>query len=297
MKATKLRKTASPPPEGEHGGAEREPTPQDPLAAAIRAGVGFRSRAKLAADRPDDLARIHRDCAAVMWLPDAMREAAMREVAAAARAIPDDAERANALLSVGPFLRENEREAILLEGLAIATTPASEAYWRAVLEEYKTESKATVEEEPSSAIVPPAPHIGGQTGEFLPNAISSDDAIVTFSLKDVPESERRDLIADMARMRDERAEAARRPKWDERDRYAELKKLSSPMFLKRAWADEIAPDGTIEKRKVGKIDSKLMGLVEAYISEREGRGLDAGDAEGLRFVTSPAGRPKRATLG
>jgi hypothetical protein len=131
----------------------------------------------------------------------------------------------------------------------------------------------------------------------LTDAISPDNAIVKISLKDVPEKERRDLTAYLKRIVQDRVEAARRPQWDERGKYAELKDLNSPLFLKRAWADEIAPDGTIEKRKVRKVDSKLMHLVEGYISDREGRGQDAGDAEGLRFVKNKAGRPKRATLG
>jgi hypothetical protein len=137
--------------------------------------------------------------------------------------------------------------------------------------------------------------LAGRQEEFLTDAISPDDAIVKFSLKAVPESERRDLTDDIARMIEDRAKAAvQRPKWDERGKYADLKDLSSPMFLKQVYADVIAPDGTIEKRKVRKPDPKLMASVEGYISKREERRAPLGDAEGLRFVKILAGRPKRA---
>ena len=91
--------------------------------------------------------------------------------------------------------------------------------------------------------------------------------------------------------------AALRPKWDERGKYAELKDLSSPAFLKRVYAEAISADGTIQKDAVRKIDPKLMAAVETYISAREGRRRDMGDAEGLRLITGPHTRPKRATLG
>jgi hypothetical protein len=134
------------------------------------------------------------------------------------------------------------------------------------------------------ARIPSAPDIIGQTGEFLTYVFSPDDATVKFSLKDVPLDER-------ARMAEDHAKAAQRPKWDERGKYAELKDLSSPKFLKRVYADEIAPDGTIRKDAVRKVDPKLMGIVEAYISDRERRGLNAGEAEGLRLVATA--RPAR----
>ncbi len=113
----------------------------------------------------------------------------------------------------------------------------------------------------------------------------------------VPEHLHEETAADFERFAKARARAALRPKWDERGKYAELKDLSSPAFLKRVYADEIAADGTIKKTTVRACDDVLMTRVETYISAREEKGLPLGDAAGLRFVTSPAGRPKRAIPG
>ena len=113
----------------------------------------------------------------------------------------------------------------------------------------------------------------------------------------VPESMRLALAAKIETLIDSELRAATRPKWDERGKYAELKDLSAPLFLKRVYADEIAPDGTIKKETVRATDKTLMARVETYISNREERNLPLGDAEGLRFATKPAGRPKRGGLG
>jgi hypothetical protein len=113
----------------------------------------------------------------------------------------------------------------------------------------------------------------------------------------VPKQMHREMAVKLERTAREDAKAALRPKWEERGEYAELKDLSAPQFLKRVYADEIAHDGSIKKAVVRSTDPALMSIVEAYISGREARGRDMGDAKGLRFVTSNAGRPKRADVG
>lgn len=83
-----------------------------------------------------------------------------------------------------------------------------------------------------------------------------------------------------------------RPLWDDRAKYPELAKLSAPQFLKQVWADQIGPDGMIEKESVRQKDPKLMSNVEKYVAKREEREQDAGDADGLKFIRSRVGRPK-----
>jgi hypothetical protein len=118
-----------------------------------------------------------------------------------------------------------------------------------------------------------------------------------FRLRDIPKSMWSELTGVVNQTIASWVKAAMRPKWDERGKYAELKDLSSPAFLKRVYADEIAPNGSIEKEAVRKVDSKLMAAVETYISGREARQRDMGDAAGLRLVTSGHTRPKRANFG
>ena len=118
-----------------------------------------------------------------------------------------------------------------------------------------------------------------------------------FRLRGIPERLWPDLISVADQAIALRVKTAVRPKWEERAKFAELKDLSSPAFLKRVYADEIAGDGTIEKEAVRKIDRKLMAAVETYISGREGRQRDMGDAEGLRLIAGPRTRPKRPSLG
>jgi len=89
------------------------------------------------------------------------------------------------------------------------------------------------------------------------------------------------------------AAAVARPRWDDRAKYPELANLSAPLFLKRVWSDQIGADGTIEKELVRQNDRSLMGKVDNYIATRERRRQDAGDAEGLRFITRKT-RPKIA---
>jgi len=113
----------------------------------------------------------------------------------------------------------------------------------------------------------------------------------------VPETDFEATAAELERVARARANVARRPKWDERGKYTELKDLSSPAFLKRVYADEIGEDGSIQKEAVRKIDPKLMAAVETYVSAREGRRRDMGDAAGLHLIAGPHTRPKRANLG
>ena len=113
----------------------------------------------------------------------------------------------------------------------------------------------------------------------------------------VPKQMHLEMAAELEHIARARTKAALRPKWEERGKYAELKDLSAPQFLKRVYADEIGRGGSIKKAVVRNTDPALMSIVEAYISGREARGRGMGDAEGLRFVTSNAGRPKRADLG
>ena len=112
----------------------------------------------------------------------------------------------------------------------------------------------------------------------------------------VPEHLHKETAADFERFAKARAKAALRPKWDERGKYAELKDLSSPAFLKRVYADEIATDGSIRKEAVRKIDPKLIAAVETYISAREARRQDMGDAAGLCLIAGVRTHPKRASL-
>jgi hypothetical protein len=86
-----------------------------------------------------------------------------------------------------------------------------------------------------------------------------------------------------------------RPLWDARARYPELADLSAPEFLKRVWADQIGPDGSIERAAVSQKDKKLLALVDAYIGRRKDRRQDAGAAAGLRFIRSHVGRPRVPT--
>lgn len=78
---------------------------------------------------------------------------------------------------------------------------------------------------------------------------------------------------------------ATRPKWADRFDFVELRRLSAPAFLRRVHADDIK-DNVVNKEQIRAIDPELMTRVESYISQREGRQLDLGDATGLIFITS-----------
>jgi len=103
---------------------------------------------------------------AAPFLPEGERETAVRNELASARANPDAGQCGAALLRVAPLLAEGEREAVLEEVLALTTIPADKAYLRAVLETYKTENNSTVENSGINADNPPvkqSPDIGGAT--------------------------------------------------------------------------------------------------------------------------------------
>jgi hypothetical protein len=155
------------------------------------------------------------------------------------------------------------------------------------IEHYKVELAALVADNVE------IPRISREIDEGILN-----DALATIlTAWGIPESMHRETAAKLERIAKADAKAALRPKWDERGKYSELKDLSAPQFLKHVFADEIAPDGSIKKETVRESDPKLMSIVEAYISARERDGRDLGAAKGLRFITSNAGRPKRADLG
>ena len=104
----------------------------------------------------------------------------------------------------------------------------------------------------------------------------------------VPDAERAGLIAEF------RIAIARvmRPKWLGRlERGGERATLTAPQFLKRVHPDFITPDGTVHNEVIRAIDPQLMKAVETYIGQRNARGLDHGDAKGLKFVLArPRGK-------
>jgi hypothetical protein len=77
-----------------------------------------------------------------------------------------------------------------------------------------------------------------------------------------------------------------RPRWrdDEKSKPADLRDLSAPAFLRKVWADK----KTLYRGEVRDYDFELMEAVEGYLGVRKSRGLDAGEAKGLKLVD---GRP------
>lgn len=88
------------------------------------------------------------------------------------------------------------------------------------------------------------------------------------------------------------AESVKRAKWDDRAQYPELQFLPAPEFLKRVWADQIGPNGEIEKELVRRQDRALMIAVEGYIKNRQRREIDAGAAHGLTLIARGYGGRK-----
>jgi hypothetical protein len=100
----------------------------------------------------------------------------------------------------------------------------------------------------------------------LPYVFSPDDASVTISLKDIPESERRDFAADIARMVEERVKAAvQRPKWDER---------GNPSIQARARREARATTEHEWKPPSFALPNGLKWPVEQYDQSREYRKPD-----------------------
>jgi hypothetical protein len=122
------------------------------------------------------------------------------------------------------------------------------------------------------------------------------DTIKFLEERGIPKTKRKGLAAKIERLILRETLPTKRRKWDERGKYAELKDLSAPQFLKAVYPDAIAPDGTVEKIAIRAIDRKLMASVDAYVYARESREQDLGDARGLRFVSMPT-HQKGATLG
>jgi hypothetical protein len=120
-----------------------------------------------------------------------------------------------------------------------------------------------------------------------------------FKEKNLPPSMWPDTVAEIERLVNKKlATNKTRPLWDERAEDRELADLSAPKFLKRVWADQIAPDGTLVKEDVRAKDRSLMASVEAYIKGRKRKvrddgSIDYGDAEGLLFISRPGGRPQK----
>jgi hypothetical protein len=116
-----------------------------------------------------------------------------------------------------------------------------------------------------------------ETFESRINAVLAEEGVATES--------RPQLVAEFRRMV-ARAKGVR-PSWlGRKERGGELAALTAPLFLKRVYADEIAPDGTVQKELIRTLDPPLMDAIETYISSRTRRGRDLGDASGLVFVTS-----------
>lgn len=222
----------------------------------------------------------------------------------AAKTIPRLPEGVEKLIDAAarPKVSKAERTRMLREALTVASMSMSEADYKGVLADVRMvfrglwwEPEETKEKFPLENTSPgyEAPGISGAKDEGILNRPLS--ALLTSW--GVPKQMHLEMAVKLERTAREDAKAALRPKWEQRGKYAELKDLSAPQFLKRVYADEIARDGSIKKATVRNTDPALMSIVEAYISGREARGRDMGDAKGLRFVTSNAGRPKRADLG
>lgn len=112
----------------------------------------------------------------------------------------------------------------------------------------------------------------------------------------LPQSQWMTTAAEIGRVvRKQLIAATERPRWDDRAGYPELANLSAPEFLKRVWADQFDPDGSIARELVS--DKNLLKIVGTYIGKRRDRGLNLGDAKGLRLVRGKTGRPARPSAG
>jgi hypothetical protein len=76
-----------------------------------------------------------------------------------------------------------------------------------------------------------------------------------------------------------------RPLWDDRAKYPELAFLPAPEFLKRVWADQIGPNGEVDKSLIRQIDRPLIKTVEAYVANRQRRNRDPGQVKGLQLLS------------
>ena len=83
--------------------------------------------------------------------------------------------------------------------------------------------------------------------------------------------------------------AEKRPRWDDRAKYPELQFLPAPEFLRRVWADQIGPNGEVDKTLIRQIDRPLIKTVEAYVSNRQRRNRDRGQVKGLQLLSRGKG--------
>lgn len=218
--------------------------------------------------------------------------------------LPDSVEKL-ILAAARPNVSNAERTRMLREAFTVASMSLPEAEYKHVVtavrrlfkglwsEPDETKAKFPLESTTPEGASVETPGISGGIDEGLLNeALSS-----VLTSWGVPKSLHREMAAEMERMARARANVARRPKWDERGKYAELKDLSAPKFLKQVYADVIASDGSINKKTVRDIDPKLMGIVEVYINSRKSRKQGLGDAEGLRLIAGHSTARRKANLG
>ena len=83
--------------------------------------------------------------------------------------------------------------------------------------------------------------------------------------------------------------AEKRPRWDDRAKFPELQFLPAPEFLRRVWADQIGPNGEVDKTLIRQIDRPLIKTVEAYVSNRQRRNRDRGQVKGLQLLSRGKG--------
>lgn len=139
----------------------------------------------------------------------------------------------------------------------------------------------------------------GMAGEAISLDEDLNDSVLTkwIAAKGVPTSKRRAVAKAIHRLVDMEL----RPKWDDRDQHDNLKRLTAPEFLKIVHAGSIKKN-VVVKQDIRDFDESLMKAVEAYITNRNRRKLDLGDARGLKFVLKHPARnvnpsPKRRAAG
>jgi hypothetical protein len=109
----------------------------------------------------------------------------------------------------------------------------------------------------------------------------------------VPRKKWREAALELARVVLRFGAPEDRPLWDDRAKYPELAFLPAPEFLKRVWADQIGPNGEVDKTLIRQIDRPLIKTVEAYVANRQRRNRDQGQVKGLRLLS----RGKGSTAG
>jgi hypothetical protein len=105
----------------------------------------------------------------------------------------------------------------------------------------------------------------------------------------VPRKKWREAALELARVVLRFGAPDDRPRWDDRAKYPELAFLPAPEFLKRVWADQIGPNGEVDKTLIRQIDRPLIKTVEAYVSNRQRRNRDPGQVKGLQLLSRGKG--------